>query len=81
MDYALHSHYTLRDMPENNKQNDWFKNLVVNIVPVGVLTWALAALTASYFGYAQNIDSAFISSLVTTVLASYGITRVDNRRR
>jgi len=68
-------------MPENNNQNDWFKNLVVNIVPVGVLTWALSALTASYFGYAQNIDSAFISSLVTTVLASYGITRVDNRRR
>ncbi len=69
-------------MTENNdNRNHWLKNLVVNFAPVGVLTWSLGVLTASYFGYAQSVDSAFISSLVTTVLASYGITRVDNNRR
>lgn len=69
-------------MPEqNNSNNNWFKNIVVNAVPAGVLVWALGVLTASYFGYAKSVDSAFISSLVTTVLASYGITRVEQNRR
>ena len=53
------------------------KDFFGNIVPASVMAWALAILTASYFGYAQSVDSAFISSLVTTVLASYGITRVQ----
>lgn len=61
--------------------NNWLRNLVLNMVPVGVLTWALAVLTASYFGYAKSVDAAFISSLVTTVLASYGITRVEQNKR
>ena len=51
---------------------------MVNFAPAGVLVWALSVLTASYFGMAKNVDAAFISSLVTTVLASYGITRVEN---
>ena len=46
------------------------------LVPAGVLTWALGMLTASYMGYAK-VDSAFISSLVTSVLAVYGITRKE----
>ena len=33
-----------------------------SLVPVGVLTWALAVLTASYLGIATKIDAAFISS-------------------
>ncbi len=53
------------------------KDLIVNLAPAGVLVWALSVLTASYFGLASNVDAAFISSLVTTVLASYGITRVQ----
>jgi len=53
------------------------KDFFHNIVPAGVMAWALAILTASYFGYAKSVDSAFISSLVTTVLASYGITRAQ----
>lgn len=51
--------------------------LLVNLIPAAVLTWSLAVLTASYFGMAKSVDSAFISSLVTTVLASYGITKVQ----
>ena len=62
-----------------NKKNGIIKDLVMNLAPAGVLTWALAVLTASYFGYASNVDAAFISSLVTTVLASYGITRVNTK--
>jgi hypothetical protein len=60
-----------------DKQNGIIRQLLANLIPAGVVTWALAILTASYFGYAQSVDSAFISSLVTTVLASYGITRVQ----
>ena len=62
----------------NFKPKEGFlKELIVNFAPAGVLVWALSVLTASYFGLASNVDAAFISSLVTTVLASYGITRVN----
>ena len=58
-------------------KNGIVKDLITNFAPAGVLIWALSVLTASYFGMAQNVDAAFISSLVTTVLASYGISRVQ----
>lgn len=61
-----------------NNTNNLLRNILVNFAPAGVLIWALSVLTASYFGMAKNVDAAFISSLVTTVLASYGITRVEN---
>ena len=61
-----------------NNTNNFLRNILVNFAPAGVLVWALSVLTASYFGMAKNVDAAFISSLVTTVLASYGITRVEN---
>ena len=67
-------------MPED-KDKSWLKTLVINCVPAGVLVWSLGVLTASYFGYAQSVDSAFISSLVTTVLASYGINRIDQNKK
>ena len=60
-----------------NNENSWVRNILVNFVPAGVLVWALCVLTASYFNMAKNVDAAFISSLVTTVLASYGISRVE----
>ena len=60
-----------------NNENSWIRNILVNFVPAGVLIWALSVLTASYFNMAKNVDAAFISSLVTTVLASYGISRVE----
>lgn len=78
--FYLHSHYTLMVPPENNDKS-WIRTLVSNCVPAGVLVWSLGVLTASYFGYAQSVDSAFISSLVTTVLASYGITRIEQNKR
>ena len=53
-------------------------DLLTTLVPAGVLSWALAMLTASYMGYAK-IDAAFISSLVTSVLAVYGISRKDDK--
>jgi hypothetical protein len=48
-----------------------------SLVPAAVLTWALAVLTASYLGIATKVDAAFISSLVTSVLAVYGISRKE----
>ena len=44
-------------------------------VPAAVLAWALAVLSFSYLGWTKHIDAAFISSLVTSVLATYGISR------
>jgi hypothetical protein len=64
----------------NSKKNNVIRQLFYNIIPAGVLTWSLAVLTASYFGMAKSVDSAFISSLVTTVLASYGITKVQEKK-
>ena len=63
-----------------NNENSWIRNILVNFVPAGVLVWALSVLTASYFNMAKNVDAAFISSLVTTVLASYGISRVETNK-
>ena len=51
-----------------------------SLVPAAVLTWALAVLTASYVGIATKIDAAFISSLVTSVLAVYGISKKRYRQ-
>jgi hypothetical protein len=52
-----------------------------SLVPAAVLTWALAILTASYLGVATKVDAAFISSLVTSVLAVYGISRKEADRK
>ena len=52
-----------------------------SLVPAAVLTWALAVLTASYLGVATKVDAAFISSLVTSVLAVYGISRKEADRK
>lgn len=51
------------------------------LVPAAVLSWALAVLTLSYVGVANKIDAAFISSLVTSVLAVYGISRKDPEKK
>tara|TARA_R100001082_G_scaffold308_2_gene197 strand:- start:13779 stop:14039 length:261 start_codon:yes stop_codon:yes gene_type:complete len=64
----------------DNDSPNWMRSLVVNFVPAGVLTWALAILTAGYFGYAKNVDAAFISSIVTTVLATYGVSRIEEKK-
>ena len=80
VDFSLHSHYTLMTLPPPEEKN-WIKTLVSNFVPAGVMVWSLGILTASYFGYAKAVDSAFISSLVTTVLASYGINRIEQNKR
>jgi len=64
----------------SNPRNNLLRNILVNFAPAGVLVWALSVLTASYFGMAKNVDAAFISSLVTTVLASYGISKVEEEK-
>lgn len=58
------------------RSSNGLQRLFATVVPVGVLSWALAMLTASYMGYAK-IDAAFISSLVTSVLAIYGINHKE----
>jgi phosphate/sulfate permease len=65
---------------DNKSNKNAIQSLFINLVPAAVLTWSLAVLTASYFGMAKSVDSAFISSLVTTVLASYGITKVQEKK-
>lgn len=65
---------------DNKSNKNVIQSLFINLVPAAVLTWSLAVLTASYFGMAKSVDSAFISSLVTTVLASYGISKVQEKK-
>lgn len=67
-------------MKEDEDHGFSLKDTLATMVPAGVLTWALAMLTASYMG-AAKIDAAFISSLVTSVLAVYGISRKDDGSR
>ena len=66
---------------DKDEEPNILTSLMKNLVPAGVLSWALAMLTATYLGYASNVDAAFISSLVTTVLASYGISRVEQVKK
>jgi len=49
-------------MKEDEDHSFSLKDTLATMVPAGVLTWALAILTASYMG-AARIDAAFISSL------------------
>jgi len=58
------------------RDNNGLRKFLATVVPAGVLSWALAMLTVSYLGYAK-VDAAFISSLVTSVLAVYGISRKE----
>ena len=58
------------------RDNNGLQKFFSTVVPVGVLSWALAMLTVSYMGFAK-VDAAFISSLVTSVLAVYGISRKE----
>jgi len=60
------------------RRHDGFnlRKAVETIVPPAVLAWALAVLTMSYIGIAK-VDAAFISSLVTSVLAVYGVKRTQ----
>jgi len=57
------------------------RSYLSTVIPAGVLTWALAVLTMNYIGIATKIDAAFISSLVTSVLAVYGVSRKEDERR
>ena len=66
---------------DKDEEPNILTSLMKNLVPAGVLSWALAMLTATYLGYASNVDAAFISSLVTTVLATYGISRVEQVKK
>jgi hypothetical protein len=57
------------------------RSYLSTLIPAGVLTWALAVLTMNYIGIATKIDAAFISSLVTSVLAVYGVSRKEEERK
>ena len=56
------------------------QKLTGTFVPAAVLVWALGVLSASYLGLTKHIDAAFISSLATSVLATYGISRKTDEK-
>ena len=64
-----------------DKLSSVFQKLTGTFVPAAVLVWALGVLSASYMGWTKHIDAAFISSLVTSVLATYGISRKDEKEK
>ena len=58
-----------------NFVHDFFSEIVTALV----LVWSAGVLTASYMGMLQKMDPTFVASLLSGTLASYGISRIDNK--
>lgn len=54
---------------------------LAEFVRVAILGWCAALLTASYCGYLPKMDPTYIASLLSGVLAQYGISRIDNNQK
>jgi ribulose 1,5-bisphosphate synthetase/thiazole synthase len=46
-----------------------------------VLVWSAGVLTASYMGMLPKMDPTYIASLLSGTLASYGISRADQKKK
>jgi len=46
-----------------------------------VLVWSAGVLTASYMGMLQKMDPTYVASLLSGTLASYGISRADQKKQ
>ncbi len=63
------------------KAKGFFHEFFSEIVKPLVLVWSAGVLTASYMGMLQKMDPTFVASLLSGTLASYGISRVDNKKK
>ena len=63
------------------KAKGLFHEFFSEIVKALVLVWSAGVLTASYMGMLQKMDPTFVASLLSGTLASYGISRVDNKKK
>jgi len=46
-----------------------------------VLVWSAGVLTASYMGMLPKMDPTYIASLLSGTLASYGISRAEQKKK
>ena len=63
------------------KTKNFVHDFFSEIVKALVLVWSAGVLTASYMGMLQKMDPTFVASLLSGTLASYGISRVDNKKK
>ena len=63
------------------KAKGFFHEFFSEIVKALVLVWSAGVLTASYMGMLQKMDPTFVASLLSGTLASYGISRVDTKKK
>ena len=63
------------------KAKGFFHEFFSEIAKALVLVWSAGVLTASYMGMLQKMDPTFVASLLSGTLASYGISRVDNKKK
>lgn len=54
---------------------------VASFVRVGILLWSAGLLTASYMNIVKNPDEAFIASIFTATLSTFGIEKMAERNK
>ncbi|MFZ9316485.1 MAG: hypothetical protein ACO24P_07040 [Candidatus Nanopelagicaceae bacterium] len=60
-------------MPTSRRRKDPY--CIATAVRIGILVWSAGLLTASYMNVIKNPDEAFIASIFTGTLATFGIDR------
>lgn len=52
--------------------------IIASLVRLGILVWSAGLLTASYMNIVKNPDEAFIASIFTATLSTFGIEKLND---
>ena len=61
----------------NRKRHDPY--IIASLVRIGILIWSAGLLTASYMNIVKNPDEAFIASIFTAALSTFGIEKISEK--
>lgn len=61
----------------NRKRHDPY--IIASLVRLGILVWSAGLLTASYMNIVKNPDEAFIASIFTATLSTFGIEKLSEQ--
>ena len=61
----------------NRKRHDPY--IIASLVRIGILIWSASLLTASYMNIIKNPDEAFIASIFTAALSTFGIEKISEK--
>lgn len=64
-------------MAPNRKRTDPY--VIATSVRFLILVWSAGLLTASYMNIVKNPDEAFIASIFTATLSTFGIEKLSDR--